>query len=77
MPAVTVVLVAEALGVNPVAPAGVAVVFQPPVQVPIGRLFAPAVRLAGRVNEQRDASGRGLGDVEAARAGVSDQRRSC
>ena len=41
MPAVTVVLVAEALGVKLVAPAGVAEVFQPPVQVPMGSVFAP------------------------------------
>ena len=33
LPAVTVVLVADALGVKVVAPAGVAEVFQPPVQL--------------------------------------------
>src|SRR5262245_16752378 len=44
------VLVAAALGVNPVAPTAELLVFQPPVHVPIGRLFAPEVRFAGSVN---------------------------
>jgi hypothetical protein len=51
VPAVAVVFVPPALGVKPVAPAGVWVVFQPPVQLPIGRLLPPSTRLVGRVKE--------------------------
>ena len=49
VPAVAAVLVPAASGVKVVAPAGVAEVFQPPVQLPIGRLLVPSLRSVGRV----------------------------